>query len=120
MQTFKKGERLTGDRLIEKLYEKGHSFVFHPLLVKWLPDQKGNAYPIRLVISVSKRRVKKAVDRNRLKRQIREAWRKSKADAYESLKKLDKRCLLMIIYRGENKAEYKEIESKIILILHRL
>lgn len=90
MQTFTKKERLSSVKDIETLFKKGKSLFVFPLKVVFIQkkveleenteknEQKQNA-PARLLISVSKRNFKKAVDRNRIKRQIREGYRLQKA-----------------------------------------
>ncbi len=77
-QTFAKAERLHSKKIIQELFTKGSSFYLHPFKVILLlnPDQATAQHQI--LISVSKRFFKKAVDRNLLKRRIREAYRKEK------------------------------------------
>jgi ribonuclease P protein component len=76
--TFKKEERLSKDKLIQELFEKGSSFYLYPFKVIFMkhPDP---AFPVhQILISVSKRNFKRAVDRNTVKRRIREAYRLNK------------------------------------------
>ena len=79
--TFRKQERIVSDLLIETLFEKGdsQSLAAYPLRVVYLQTERqpGHA-PIQILISVPKKRFKHAVDRNRVKRQIREAYRRHK------------------------------------------
>ncbi len=124
MQTFSKNERLCSRILIDRLIEKGKSFNHSPFRITWLPIAESSA-PIKVVISVPKRSFKKAVDRNKLKRQIREVYRKQKQSVYDVLKDLsagqaEKRILVMIVYTAKTKLEFKEIEQKIIEALERL
>ncbi|MCI0751549.1 MAG: ribonuclease P protein component [Flammeovirgaceae bacterium] len=73
---FPKSERLYKKKDIEELFEKGSSFYLHPCKVLFIPQS--SAGKNRILVSVSKRNFGKAVDRNRIKRQIREAWRLNK------------------------------------------
>ena len=76
--TFKKEERLSKEKNIQELFDKGSSFYLYPFKVFFMqnPDP---AYPVhQVLISVSKRNFKKAVDRNLIKRRIREAYRLNK------------------------------------------
>lgn len=76
--------------------------------------------PSQIVISVPKRRAKRAVDRNRLRRQIKEAYRLSKAPLVEQLKALDKQVVLFLIYTGKEKEEYSFIAKKLSVLLKEL
>ena len=63
---------------------------------------------------------KKAVDRNKLKRLVREGYRKNKLLLYDYLNENNKSLLLGLVYVGETILSPKEIEQKLILILQRL
>ena len=80
--TFKKEERIVSNLLIETLFEKGNSqsLSAYPLRAVYLrTEHREGCAPVQLLISVPKKKFKHAVDRNRVKRQIREAYRKNKA-----------------------------------------
>ncbi len=117
MQTFTKAERLYGQTTLDKLFDTGKSLNSYPFKAIWL-EVSEEATPIRVVISAPKRLFKRAVDRNRIKRMIREAYRKNKADTYQKLG--DKKIHLLLIYTSKTIMEYKEIEDKIIITLQRL
>lgn len=117
MQTYSKAERLCSSILIENLFKSGSSFHKPPFKFVWLENSESNV-PVKTVISVPKRLFKKAVERNRLKRMIREAYRKNKASLYDSL--LENKIHLMIIFTGKSIIKYKDIEEKIIEGLQRL
>ena len=89
MQTFSKQERLSSIKDIETLFKKSKSLFLFPLKVvftlkkiedKTEQNEQKSVLPARLLISVSKRNFKKAVDRNRIKRQIREGYRLQKSE----------------------------------------
>jgi ribonuclease P protein component len=117
MQTFSKNERLCSKILIDRLMANGKPFNHSPFRISWIPIAESSA-PVKVVISVPKRSFKKAVDRNRLKRQIREAYRKEKQNIYAALG--DKKILLILIYTAKTKLEYTEIKQKLIEALSRL
>jgi ribonuclease P protein component len=120
MQTFKKEERLTSKKLIDKLFTEGHTFNANPLRIIWLEAETGTNYPVSLVVSVSGKKVKKAVARNLIKRRIREAFRKNKSTFYEFLRNKQKNCIIAVIYLPLEIVGYNEIESKIIYMFKRL
>ncbi len=109
--TFTRAERLKSRKLIGSLFKGGESLVAYPLRVVWtlLPAEVVTEFPAQLSISVSKRLFKTAVQRNRLKRQIREAYRLQKAVFYEKLG--DRRIAIMLMYIAKEPLPYAEIES---------
>lgn len=119
-QTFTKEERLSSKKIIEELSQKGNSFTESPFKMIWLKIALQTKYPAQIVFGVPKRNFKKAVDRNKIRRRIKEAYRKNKHIFYNFLKEKDLQCALMLVYIAKTEVEYKEIESKIILTLQRL
>ncbi len=67
--------------------------------------------PIQFTVSVSKRKFKRAVDRNRVKRQIREAYRLNKAPLFEKLNQSQKKYAWMVIFTGSELPDYQQIEK---------
>ena len=120
MQTFKKEERLCSKKLIDELFDKGKSFSINPIKIIWLKAELNSVFPAQVLIVVPKRNIKSAVDRNRIKRQIREAYRKNKDILYKSLLNAEKQCAFAIIYLEKNETKFKELEDKIILSIERL
>ena len=118
--TFPKEEHLCRKKLIDELFSKqGSSFGVYPLRIVWIASAKPTATPPQVLISVSKRTFKRAVDRNRLKRLIREAYRLNK---YRLLEQPDGHqvALLGIIFTGKEKSPLTLVEKKLISALHRL
>ena len=75
MYTFKKEERLCNKRLIDGLYHNGSSFLCYPFKATWCLSDLPAPFPAQVLFAVSKKRFKRAVDRNRVKRLMREAYR---------------------------------------------
>ena len=80
MSSFKKEERLCNIKLIEKLYHTGSSFLVYPFRIIWLSSETNSEFPVQVLISVPKKKFKRAVDRNLLKRRIREIYRLHKSE----------------------------------------
>ena len=116
--TFTKEERLCNKKLIDQLYHNGSSFLCYPFKVSWLINTDTQLFPVQVLFSVSKKRYKKAVDRNLIKRRIREAYRLHKQQHLYSL--LDKRIVLSIGFIGKEIAPYDFIEKKILKLLNQL
>ena len=120
METFKKEERLYNKKVISYLFANGSVFFIYPFKVVWCEYEQQTQYPARVLISASKHSFKKAVIRNRVKRLIREAYRKNKCAFYDFLESKDCHCVFSLIYSAKDVLPYDELEKKIILILQRL
>jgi len=119
--TFTKEERLCNKKLIDQLYHNGSSFLCYPFKVSWFVNADAQPFPAQVLISVSKKRYKKAVDRNLIKRRIREAYRLHKQQyLYSLLGEADKKIVLSIGFIGKEIAPYDFIEKKILKLLNQL
>ena len=76
--------------------------------------------PVQVLISVSKRSFRKATERNRVKRLVRESYRKNKEQLYHYRADHNGQLLIGLVYTARAILSYPEIERKIILILQRL
>ena len=95
--TFPLKEHLKSKRVIEKLYAEGASVTSYPLRAVFL-EQEEQEPTAAILISVAKRRFRHAVDRNLVKRRIREAYRTSKHPFVEALKAKGKKMAVAILY----------------------
>ncbi|MBC3539151.1 ribonuclease P protein component [Rufibacter sediminis] len=117
---FPKEERLRSKKLIEQLFREGSSFNSYPLrfVALHLPGPAAE-FPVQVLVSVSKRNFKKAVDRNRLKRQMREAYRLHKHVLTQSAA-ADGTWCIGILYIGKEKNPFNLISKKLNSGLERL
>lgn len=113
-------ERLKSRKQIEFLFLKGKTFHEPPIFVRWNYAPVEQDFPVKVMFSVSKKKFKRAVDRNRIKRLLREAYRKNKWLVYDELSKNGKLIHLSFVFTGKNEISYAETEAKIILSLQRL
>ena len=112
--TFHKIERLTSQKTIEGLFLHGKSVTVFPLKLLYLQTTHWDGSKIKIAMSVSKRNFKKAVDRNRIKRLIREAYRLNKAEYFNNI---PASYALMILYIGKDTADFETVNSKTKLLL---
>ena len=115
--TFKKEEKLKSKKLIEQLFEEGDSFTKFPLRIKFLRVDHTSENAILTSFSAPKRKFKKAVDRNRIKRLMREAYRENKYLLTDTIKE---KHIIMFTFIDENEHKYVEIEEKMIFLLKML
>jgi len=120
MFTFKKIERLCSQKLIDRLFSEGDSFICYPLRISILKISDQLIYPAQELTIVSKKRFKRAVDRNFIKRRIREAFRLNKQSLYDLLKLKDVNILISISYIGKELPEYAQVEKQIKVMIEKI
>jgi ribonuclease P protein component len=137
--TFKKEERLKSEKIITQLFRNGKSFACYPLRLVYaemptdIPPlsiagvfddletenviETATVSSIQFALSVPKKAFKRAVDRNVLRRRIREAYRLNKIELYRFLENKyfneDKRFAFMVLYTAKEEMPYGEIEKGI-------
>ena len=120
--TFRKRERIASNLLIEALFENGNSqsVSAFPLraVYQTIARREGHG-PVQILISVPKKRFKHAVDRNRVKRQIREAYRQHKQLLWERLAE-NQEMLVGFIWLSDHHYPTKEVESRVVKILEKV
>ena len=119
--TLRKRERMVSRKLIETLFGGGSlSMAAFPLRVVFM--KKGRTEydsPVEILISVPKKRFKHAVDRNRVKRQIRESYRKHKTVVTDSVPE-GKQLLIAFIWLSDRHFGSDEIEKRIVSLLRKM
>jgi ribonuclease P protein component len=121
MNSFNKEERLCNIKLIDKLYHNSSSFLVYPFRILWMPAATDSEFPVQVLISVPKKRFKRAVDRNLIKRRIREIYRLQKSEElFPFLNQRSEKIILGINYIGNEIAEYTFLEKKFSSAIQRL
>jgi ribonuclease P protein component len=120
--TFCKEERLCSKILIDSLFEEKDKLKFteYPWMLIAKEVEIDSKYPAQVMFSVSKRKIKLAVNRNKVKRKGKEAYRLNKSSLYDWLEKRNKKLILCFIYLEKKPLPYSLLEEKIIVLLSRL
>jgi ribonuclease P protein component len=117
--TLGKIERLKSRKLIEQLFSEGNKFGIAPFRIFYLYKEE-KKMSLQFGVGVSNRNFKKSVDRNRIKRMIREAYRLQKPILQNILREKNGELNLFVIYTGKEIPEYAEVHNKMKKVLDKL
>lgn len=106
--TFNKIERLCSKKIIDRLFLEGSSVFSFPLKMVYIETQLPAIVPVQAGFSVGKRNFKLAVQRNLIKRRMREVYRLNKAEFYKEMG--EKQVAVFFIFTGKTIPEYNQIE----------
>ncbi|GAB1444708.1 MAG: ribonuclease P protein component [Cyclobacteriaceae bacterium] len=112
--SFHKDERLKKEKLIKELFSKGSSFNLYPFRILYLPNPTEVAFH-QVLFTAPTRNFKQAVDRNKIKRRSREAYRLQKGELNETPK-----LLIGFIYTAREILDYRSISDAIAKTITRL
>jgi len=118
--SFPKSEHLCGDKRIGQLFTQGDAFIAYPLRVVYLIAPKKDVEFASVMVSVPKKRFKRAVKRNRLKRLMREAYRLNKQPLVALLKENDLQLHIAFNYVSDDELDFVAVEKKMKVALQRL
>jgi len=102
---------------MEVLFGKGKSFIAYPVKLVYTETPVDLIFPAQAMFVAPKRSFKRAHDRNKLKRRMREVYRLNKNTFYEDLKLKEKKFLLAFIYVGKKQEDYLVIERSILKLI---
>jgi len=110
--SFSKDERITNKKIIQNLFESGKKIIFSPFILKYLVERKESKN--KVLISVSKSKIKSSVKRNLLKRRIRESYRLNK----NIIKGLG--YSFAFVYSSSKILSYNEINKSLVELLNKV
>ncbi|MEO9210598.1 MAG: ribonuclease P protein component [Ginsengibacter sp.] len=117
--SLKATERVKSRKIIQQLFKEGKSFAHFPLRVVYI-NLDSQIAPLQAGFSVSTKYFKRAVDRNRIKRLMRESYRLQKNELAEIIEKKGKHLSLFFIFTGKELPVYPLIFEKIGNVLKTL
>ncbi|WP_027138054.1 ribonuclease P protein component [Gaetbulibacter saemankumensis] len=107
--SYNKTEKLKSKKLIDQLFSEGKSVSAYPLRLVYLPTTFTEDISAKTGVSVSKRNFKTAVDRNRIKRLLREVYRLNKPRYFNNI---STQYAFMILYIGKEKPTIDQVEKR--------
>ena len=113
---YPKKERLKSKKLIGELFEKGESITVYPIKLVYLQTLYDNGVVLKAGVSVSKKQFKKAVERNHIKRLLRESFRKLKPQYFNNI---TTQYAFMFLYIGNTKPAFTEVNEKMKVLLDK-
>ena len=122
--TLGKDERLKSRKQIGQLFDMGKSFVVTPFRVYFILNDELSASnersPLQFGVSASSKNFKKSVERNRIKRLTREAWRLQKNEIEDKLRASIKQLNVFFIYTGKELPDFTTVKDKVSVALKKL
>ncbi|MCL3780212.1 ribonuclease P protein component [Prolixibacteraceae bacterium JC049] len=110
--TLSKSERLCSHTRIRNLFSDGNTFLVFPLKFVWIKGEFNQEPIAQTAFTASKKSFKRAVHRNQIKRQLREAYRLNKPDFYMEIDTgTNEKINLMVIFIAKELLPYKRIEN---------
>lgn len=118
--TLGKKERLKSRKLIEQLFSEGKNFVVSPFRIHYLIKNEVADNPLLFGVGVSGKNFKRAVDRNRIKRLIKEAYRLQKLPIQEKVNEKKKQLCLFFNYTAKELPDFPLVKEKVAVALRKL
>lgn len=119
-ENFGKDYKLCSKIQIDTVFTSGYRISQFPLQALVLPASFTETSPFKLLISVPKKRIKKSVDRNYIKRLLREVIRKNKLNLETFLYENNIQLAICLIYSTSEEMNYSELETKINKLFNKL
>lgn len=118
--SYNKQEKLKGRKLADGLFATGKSFTSFPVKVFYMLPTQPLDNCVKAGVGASSRNFKRAVDRNRVKRLLREAYRMEKLPLYQFLGEHNLQAAIFILYIDKVLPDFKLLKEKMPHIIKRL
>ena len=118
-QKLGKPYKLCSKKLIEQLFDDSNSLNSFPFSSKFILIDKKDGPPFQVAFSVPKKKFKSAVDRNKIKRLMRESLRLNKLIIEEKIP-TDKQLALFLIYTPREEFSFEILNSKMVKLLNKI
>jgi len=115
---FGKESKLKSRNVIQQLFSEGKHVLVYPLKAVYIFGNE--QHPLQVGVSASKRNFKKAVERNRIKRLIREAYRLQKPALENHLIQNKQSLSIFLMYVGKEMPEYEQLKESVEKIIKRM
>lgn len=114
--TYPKSEKLKSQKKIELLFSEGKSVAVYPLRLVYVPIDNTEKADIQIGVSASKKYLKKATERNRIKRLLREAYRLNKTLLWNDLQHS---FVIMFLYQSKEEILFSELNEKTVQLFEK-
>ncbi|MDE3252827.1 MAG: ribonuclease P protein component [Bacteroidota bacterium] len=118
--TYNRKEKLKSRKVLSTLFAEGKSISVFPVKVFYLPVMDEKAAVIQTGVGVSARNFKKAVDRNRIKRLLRECYRLNKTPLHATAMAKEKKMAFFFLYIGKEVPDYVLLDEKMKTVITKL
>ncbi len=117
---FTKQEKLTGETVVTELFLQGASFIAYPVRVVWSASKSEDSPSLKVLMSVPKKKLKHAVDRNRVKRLLREAYRLQKEELTILVAEQHLQVRMAFVWIPNEVLDYAKVEKKVLDALSKM
>ncbi|MCK5847474.1 MAG: ribonuclease P protein component [Bacteroidales bacterium] len=119
-QELSKAERINSKITIENIFKNGDSVFSFPYKVIWIESTNDDAPLVEILISVGKKRFKNAVDRNQIKRLIKESFRLNKNMLWDFCDQKQLKLQLALVYVGKEINTFETHNKSMIKIMNKI
>jgi len=118
--SYSRKEKLKSRKLIEQVFRDGKSFTVSSIKIFYLQPHAPLNFPVKVGVGVSSRNFKKAVERNRIKRLLREAYRTEKLLLHQYLKEHNRQIIIFLLHTDKLLPDYVALKTKMRLLFEQL